>query len=71
MENLINLATNEVADESVSVHQAFEIGEKLFHGMSNQLVFIFSFKCKNMVVPFSIKYHKPLITPLSIYAKHV
>ena len=25
-ENLINLATSEVADESVNVHQAFEIG---------------------------------------------
>ena len=27
-ENLINLATGEVADESANVHQTFEIGEK-------------------------------------------
>ena len=32
-ENLINLSTGEVADESVNVHQAFEIGEKLICGM--------------------------------------
>ena len=29
VENLINLATGEVADESVNVHHAFKIGEKL------------------------------------------
>lgn len=28
-ENLINLATNEVEDESVDMHQTFEIREKL------------------------------------------
>ena len=54
-ENLINLATSEVADESVNVHQAFETGEKLICGMSNQLVFSFSFKRKGTVVPMKTK----------------
>ena len=54
-ENLINLATGEVADESVNVHQAFEIGEKLIRGMSNQLVFSFSFRGKDMVLPMKTK----------------
>ena len=54
-ENLINLATCEVADESVNVHQASEIGEKLICGMSNQFVFSFSFKHKDMVVPVKAK----------------
>ena len=54
-ENLINLVTGEVADESANVHQAFEIGEKLIRGMSNQLVFSFSFRCKDMVVPMKTK----------------
>ena len=54
-ENLINPATVEVADESINVHQAFEIGEMLIHGMSNQLVFSFSFKDKDMVVPMKTK----------------
>ena len=54
-ENPINLATSEVVDESVNVHQAFKIGEKLIRGMSNQLVFSFSFKCKEMVVPMKTK----------------
>ena len=53
--NLINLATGEVADESANVHQAFEIGKKLIHGMSNQLVFSFFFRCKDMVVPMKTK----------------
>ena len=52
-ENPINLATGEVAHESVIVHQAFQIGEKLIRRMSNQLVFILSFKCKDMVVPMN------------------
>ena len=50
-ENLINLGTGEDADESVNVHQAFEIGGKLIRGMSNQLVFSFSFKHMDMVGP--------------------
>ena len=54
-ENLINPATVEIADESINVHQAFEIGEMLIHGMSNQLVFSFSFKDKDMVVPMKTK----------------
>ena len=54
-ENLINLATGEVADESVNVHQAFEIREKLIHEMSNQLLFSFSFRCKDLVVPMKTK----------------
>ena len=55
MENLINLATSEDGDESVNMHQVFEIGEKLICGMSNQLVFSFSFKRKDMVVPMKTK----------------
>ena len=54
-ENLINLATSKVGDESVNMHQAFEIGEKLVCGMSNQLVFRFSFKRKDMVVLMKTK----------------
>ena len=54
-ENPINLATGKVVDKSVNVHQAFKIGEKLNRGMSNQLVFSFSFKCKDMVVPMKTK----------------
>ena len=53
--NLINLATGEVADESVNVHQAFEIGEKLICGVSNHLVFSFFFMRKDMVVPMKTK----------------
>ena len=34
-QNLINLATSKVADESVSVDQALEVREKLIHGLSN------------------------------------
>ena len=49
-ENIINLATCEVADESVNVHQAFEIGEKLIHRMSNPYVLSFSFKRKDILV---------------------
>ena len=37
------------------MHQAFEIGQKLIRGMSNQLIFNFSFKCKDMVVPMKTK----------------
>ena len=37
------------------MHQAFEIGEKLIRGMSNQLVFSFSFKRKGMLVPMKTK----------------
>ena len=40
-ENLINLATSEAGVESVNMHQAFEIGEKLICGMANQLAFSF------------------------------
>ena len=54
-ENLINFSTGEVADESVNVHQAFEIGEKLICGMKNQLVFSFPFRHKDMVVPMRDK----------------
>ena len=54
-ENLINLATSEVADESVNLDQAFEIGEKLIRGMSNQFLFSFSFKRKDMVVLIKTK----------------
>ena len=54
-ENLINFSTSEVADESVNVHQAFEIGEKLICGMKNQLVFSFPFRHKDMVVPMRDK----------------
>ena len=54
-ENLINLATSKVGDESVNMHQAVEIGEKLVCGMSNQLVFSFSFKRKDMVVLMKTK----------------
>ena len=53
--NLINLAAGEVGDESVIVHQAFEIGEKLICGVSNHLVFSFSFICKVMVLPMMTK----------------
>ena len=59
-ENLINLATGEVADESVNVRQAFEIGEKFVRGRSNQLVVSFSFKCKGMVVPMKTKSSLPI-----------
>ena len=54
-QNLINLATSKVVDESVNVDQALEVREKLIHGLSNQLVFSFSFKCKDMVVPIKTK----------------
>ena len=54
-ENLINFSTSEVADESVNVHQAFEIGEKLICGVSNHLVFSFFFMRKDMVVPMKTK----------------
>ena len=37
------------------MHQAFEIGQKLICGMSNQLIFIFSFNRKDMVVPVKTK----------------
>ena len=49
-ENLINLATGEVADESVNMHQAFEIREKLICGMSKNMS-----KHKDMVVPMKTK----------------
>ena len=37
------------------MHQAFEIRERLICVMSNQLVFSFSFKRKDMVVPMKTK----------------
>ena len=54
-ESLVNLATGEIADDSVNAHQAFEIGEKLIHGMNDQTVFNFSYKRKDMVVPMKTK----------------
>ena len=37
------------------MHQAFEIGGKLIRGMSNQLVFSFSFKHMDMLGPMKTK----------------
>ena len=37
------------------MHQAFEIGEKLIHGMGDQSVFSFSFKRKDMAFPMKTK----------------
>ena len=37
------------------MHQAFEIRERLIRVISNQLVFSFSFKRKDMVVPMKTK----------------
>ena len=54
-ESLVNLATGEIADDSVNAHQAFEIGEKLIHEMNDQPVFSFSYKRKEMVVPMKTK----------------
>jgi hypothetical protein len=53
--DLVSLATGEVADEKVNVHQAYAIGEKQIQEMCGQDVYSFSYKRKSMAVTMKTK----------------
>ena len=54
-DNLVNLATGEVADDTVNAQLAQDIGEKQVISMSGPNVFDFSFKKKDMVITMKTK----------------
>ena len=55
MQNLLTWQTDEVADDVVNAHEAYEVGEKAVASMSGKAVFGYKYEKKHEIIPTKIK----------------